>query len=159
METWHCSCDKCVYTNPSSRCDVCVNFSNFERKPEPDKRPEEKPAVAVPRLIDANALLEEIDEEIEVCQPETTPSNKFISIGLKTARKDINRMPTVDAVPVKRGHWITTQKTIDDNITTCSNCKREFYIEDLVAVGNEGDYCEFCPSCGADMLGETEENQ
>jgi hypothetical protein len=59
------------------------------------------------------------------------------------------------ATTVKRGHWITTQKTIDDNITTCSNCKREFYIEDLVEVGNENGYSEFCPSCGADMRGAT----
>ena len=60
------------------------------------------------------------------------------------------------ASTVKRGNWITTQKTIDDNITTCSNCKREFYIEDLVEVGNEDGYCEFCPSCGADMRGDTD---
>ena len=65
----------------------------------------------------------------------------------------IENAPTVDVKPVKRGHWITTQKTIDDNITTCSNCKREFYIEDLVEVGNDDGYCEFCPNCGAEMNG------
>lgn len=59
-----------------------------------------------------------------------------------------------DWKPVKRGKWITTQKTIDDGITTCSYCHREFYIDDLVQVGNSAGFCEFCPACGAKMGGD-----
>lgn len=108
------------------------------------------------RLIDANALCDVLDEGAYV--------QVYNSAGDAVGRKPmpiefkrfIDAQPTIDAVPVKRGHWITTQKTIDDNITTCSNCKREFYIENLVEVGNENGYCEFCPSCGADMRGDTD---
>ena len=98
-------------------------------------------------LIDANALLKKLQEQQKYSS--TTDSR-----GRAKAIVELIHAPTVDAKPVKRGHWITTQKTIDDNITTCSNCKREFYIENLVEVGNENGYCEFCPSCGADMRGD-----
>lgn len=56
-----------------------------------------------------------------------------------------------DLRPAKHGKWITTQKTIDDGITTCSYCHREFYIDDLVPVSNAGGFCEYCPACGAKM--------
>lgn len=114
------------------------------------------------RLIDANALLEEIDEEIEVCQPETTPSNKFISIGLKTARKDINRMPTINAVPVRCGRWVDYGNGVG---LFCSECKHKIHYRNGIketTVFSDGKfefmqhpvrngYYDFCPKCGADM--------
>lgn len=99
------------------------------------------------RLIDVNEVrLIESDSDAYIGE-----WNDDYEKGFDDAIHKVMELPTVDAVSVKRGHWITTQKTIDDNITTCSNCKREFYIENLVEVGNEDGYCEFCPSCGADM--------
>lgn len=109
------------------------------------------------RLIDANALLEEIDEEIEVCQPETTPSNKFISIGLKTARKDINRMPTVDAQPIIHAHWIM----LDKQVGQCSNCG---YCQKSNGIDKTGHgnihklVYKWCAVCGAKMEEKHEEN-
>lgn len=33
---WYCNCDDCIYSEPSSQCEVCVNFSNFKRRPQPE---------------------------------------------------------------------------------------------------------------------------
>ena len=100
------------------------------------------------RLIDANAAKEKIGFAIEalVCSDADVIRND----ALLDAIKIVDSMPTINAQPVKRGKWITTQKTIDDGITTCSYCHREFYIDDLVPVGNADGFCEFCPACGSD---------
>lgn len=55
------------------------------------------------RLIDADALLLEIEEELEHKSPFfTTLQNEMIDCGLRIAAKDIRHMPTVDAVEVVR---------------------------------------------------------
>lgn len=101
------------------------------------------------RLIDANALLKKLQEQQKY-------SSVTDSRGRAKAILELIHAPTVDAVPVNRGHWKTTQATFDSGMTTCSYCLKEFYIDDLVEVGNENGYCEFCPSCGADMRGDTD---
>ena len=63
------------------------------------------------RLIDANALLLEIEEELSNESPFfTTEQNKLIDMGLRIAAGDIRHQPTVDAVEVVR----------------CRDCKRCF---------------------------------
>ena len=62
------------------------------------------------RLIDANALLLEIEEELQYESPRfTAEQNKLIDMGLRIAAKDIRHRPTVDAVEVVRckkcQHW------------------------------------------------------
>lgn len=107
------------------------------------------------RLIDANALMKSIcghecgcnPEECDGMESETVPCNFYAYV---------NEAPTIDAHPVKQGKWITTQRTIDDGFTTCSYCHSEFYIDNLVHVGNEDGFCEFCPRCGARMDGDND---
>ena len=55
--------------------------------------------------------------------------------------EDIRNIPTVDAEPVKRGHWIMKP----NGYGTCSNCKRCSL--DL-GCGVDSNYC---PNCGAKM--------
>ena len=53
------------------------------------------------RLIDANALLLEIEEELShESHFFTTEQNKLIDMGLRIAAGDIRHQPTVDAVEV-----------------------------------------------------------
>jgi hypothetical protein len=122
------------------------------------------------RLIDADALCRKISESIRQANEwENEAREKKDTHGVKYAidtRRSLLSMlsrvqeePTIDAQPVKQGKWITTQKTIDDGFTTCSYCHREFYIDDLVHVGNEDGFCEFCPSCGSDNRGDANGNQ
>ena len=57
----------------------------------------------------------------------------------------IENAPTIEP---KRGRWI---RTFDGNewYWYCSNCKNEWYEDDLYMGGNE--FPNFCPNCGADM--------
>lgn len=73
------------------------------------------------RLIDADALIEEIDGAL------------LDSIAEGIAIEKIMEQPTVDAEPIRRGKWI------DDN---CSECGQYVY---------RGDMRNYCPCCGARM--------
>jgi Zn finger protein HypA/HybF involved in hydrogenase expression len=86
----------------------------------------------MPRLIDADALTAEITVLIE-------RNSKFIDKGLANLITDaIEETPTVDAKPVKHGHW-----RWHGSYYTCSVCGEEQYGVDT------GRY--YCPNCGAKM--------
>ena len=78
------------------------------------------------RLIDANALTEQFDE----CN--------FKGFVL---RRLIEMQPTVDAVEVVHGRWISHEY---DMAYSCSTCK---YITDW-------HLSNYCPQCGAKMDGD-----
>lgn len=60
----------------------------------------------------------------------------------------IERAPAVDAVPAKRGHWITVGKTDSrSNILKCSCCGR---------TRRGSGKSAFCRDCGADMRATNE---
>lgn len=61
----------------------------------------------------------------------------------------IDSIPTVDAVPVRRGKWIEKEDwSIDDYYYTCSVCGEDFVTVDGTPSEN---LWNFCPNCGADM--------
>lgn len=94
------------------------------------------------RLIDADEIIKEtygvvikdmfhMDETVEVI-----------------SRKDIDNAPTIDAEPVRHGHWIFNPKDAIEMMFTlpkCSECGAES--------PNGGNYC---PNCGAKMDEEKE---
>ena len=51
---------------------------------------------------------------------------------------EIEHLPTVDAVPVRHGHWVVDPE--DDGVCSCSECGRYEFYESA-----------FCPNCGAQM--------
>ena len=87
------------------------------------------------RLIDANALLDKLIK-----------TSRYFDVKF-----DIEEAPTVDAVEVVHGKWLTWKeqfpKTILNNTETlgvfCSVCK--------MYADNDFDYC---PNCGAKMDGD-----
>ena len=79
------------------------------------------------RLIDADALIEEALTEG--------------AYGYVDA-KQIADVPTIDAVPVRHGHWETNSDRPDTLI--CSVCKCGFDMW-------KHDPHNFCPGCGAKM--------
>lgn len=107
--------------------------------------------------IEREALLKEIDEEIEFESPMyTTEQNEYLTKGLKIARKDIKRFPSADVVEVVHGCWKGIE--LKDTCSVCNRsiseiCDADSYIEievlsELIA----------CPFCGAKMDGDDNES-
>lgn len=61
----------------------------------------------------------------------------------------IKEAPTVDVKEVKRGHWIW----LEGNLYECSECPEKTEVDEKM---NEPLY-KFCPYCGADMRGDTDD--
>lgn len=95
----------------------------------------------MPRLIDADALIEVIDNELF-----STKSRKCYE------KMRVRKQPTIDAEPVRHGRWIELKTYDEDGYYVfeykCSECK---YIEPF-GVSN------YCPNCGAKMDLEEGEN-
>ena len=94
------------------------------------------------RLIEADALY--------------TLFVKMKSFGELTAKKAIRcveEAPTVEAEPVRHGHW----KPFDEDEYTCSLCGNIFVTMDGEhPLSNEFKYCPFC---GAKMDAKEKENE
>ena len=89
------------------------------------------------RLIDADALIEEALTEG--------------AYGYVDA-KQIADAPTVDATPVRHGHWIIGVDNDDFDIK-CSKCKwtDTFEVAGIAAVKRIAKVMHYCLSCGAKM--------
>ena len=87
------------------------------------------------RLIDANALKEQIAKEIHTYWTNGTGGYCLA----EDAIADIDNAPTVDAVEVVHARWIDVRQYCGDYM--CSNCKE---------LSRTKTY-NYCPGCGADM--------
>ena len=70
----------------------------------------------------------------------------------RATQKVIESIPADDVRPVVRGKWINPRPDSE----MCSVCRTRFSISSLFAVGSNEEP-NFCPNCGADMRGETNE--
>lgn len=87
------------------------------------------------RLIDADALLKRIKKD-----PLFPLVEQYGISGV------IKAEPTVDAEPVKHGHWIKYYETDNGRCLRCSKCQCLMVF--IVGDGREDNYC---PNCGAKM--------
>lgn len=100
------------------------------------------------RLIDADALLEELNQLNTYTYTKDINGGKltFQVYGIGDVGRLITKMPTVTLDDTRpRGRWIMHDDEILGLSCECSAC----YIETC------GD-TPFCPNCGADMRGEGE---
>lgn len=88
------------------------------------------------RLIDADALIKEIDNEMF-----STESRKCWE------KMRVRKMPTIDAEPVRHGRWIPQDNTFTRYM--CSECEGK----------NHGGHEKYCPSCGAKMDLEVQDGE
>lgn len=88
----------------------------------------------MPRLIDADKVAEAI-----------AWLDEYDFVIWHDVQKCIDKVPTVDAEPVRHGHWEWHEDACD---YFCSNCKRFVYNCSLEIVSGEYQYC---PHCGAKM--------
>lgn len=61
---------------------------------------------------------------------------------------ELNCLPSVDAVPVVHGRWMTYDDRWIDTHYQCSECGYEWFLEDGNPIDNG---MNFCPNCGAKM--------
>ena len=95
----------------------------------------------MPRHIDADALIEEIDN--------TKTSSIGEAITLSYVRDFIIGAPTADVRENVRGKWLRKFESHRWVNNTCSNCGWAKIVDIHVSL----DY-NYCPYCGADMRGE-----
>ena len=65
---------------------------------------------------------------------------------------EIKNAPTVDAVPVRHGRWISRPAPSNSycGYLICSNCGEEV---------SDADEYNYCPNCGSDMRGDNSEHE
>ena len=72
--------------------------------------------------------------------------------GLKTAKKLMMQLPSAQPER-KRGEWIPDNNCYYETRYICSECKLPFRVETFMMKPSWW----FCPNCGADMRGESDE--
>ena len=99
------------------------------------------------RLIDAN--------KIKYHQEKVCYGHGCFRTEETVSREEIDRIPTADAVEVVHGRWEFSHTTSDGkfDIVKCSNCGHNAF--GIAIYVTEGHYC---PSCGAKMDGDGNEN-
>jgi len=89
----------------------------------------------MPRLIDADVLVKTLNEVLD----EDPSLSKVLLV--RFAEQILNDAPTVDAEPVKKGHWIEK-----DDECECPFCGKTWNYTD-----NCTETFDYCPNCGAKM--------
>jgi len=95
------------------------------------------------RLIDVDRLLKEFPIRINHYDKEN--GNFRYVLGIEAVMDYVKEMPTVEAEPVRHGHWVRN----DNGTYSCSECQSW--------IPNEQHYyARYCLHCGAKMDEEKE---
>lgn len=105
------------------------------------------------RLIDANELIIEMEAG---CLPIDEKGISGILGDNSCVRDYINAAPTIEAEPVRHGHWVL----IEHEFFTCSECGNAYFTgadstSEAMHKLKTGDYFAYCPHCGAKMDRDT----
>ena len=105
------------------------------------------------RLIDADAVVKGLQEEIRKCEPVTPFDAPLVRFQKRVVPKLLQSVidylayiPTVDAVPVVHGEWLLRHEG-HGHYWECSVC----HTNPCIYVTKD---TKFCPSCGAKMDGD-----
>ena len=106
------------------------------------------------RLIDADAVRQKREDFAVTSNPEM---NRFNRMFVDLFNREIDKAPTIDAVPVVHGKWISVKNPqwpaySHDKCSICGwlNTKNSVCRDEK----NKAHSLNFCPNCGADMRGE-----
>lgn len=94
----------------------------------------------MPRYVDADELWLQIDKQESFEQGR----NRAYYKGLRDAKNILNEQPTANVVEPKKGRWMRR----DSSLFRCSECGRFSPTKE-----------NFCPTCGADMREEKEDEK
>lgn len=95
--------------------------------------------------IEKQAAIDNIEKSFD----KETILNRFVR---KIAISAVRRMEPVDIRPVVRGCWVFNE---EDGHCYCSECGGVSPMDDQN--GDECDCPDYCPNCGADMRGTSDE--
>ena len=97
------------------------------------------------KIINTQDALDAIDANVGILYDSPTL--------VTSLKKMVNKLPPVDAVPVRRGRWETDGMMMDDGeylMTRCTACGEAY---------EYGYNMPFCPNCGAKMDGKGDGNE
>ena len=125
------------------------------------------------RLIDAVAYAAEMAKRQDACGKWMDSAIDELTLQraegaytmLCEAKLTLDKMPTIDAVPVVHGEWITTEETewgiFPFKKKTCSVCDckidHTFMLACMDYFDDKDTVFHYCPNCGARMDGERRE--
>lgn len=111
------------------------------------------------RLIDADALIEDLEYDVELDARALDDTDLSLGRNRELVQFDkdckqnaidmLKKAPTVDAEPVRHGHWVG----IDDEPCEVWECDMCGYIYE-----SDQQWYNYCPNCGAKMDGEQNGN-
>ncbi|MBR2556329.1 MAG: hypothetical protein IKE94_15895 [Aeriscardovia sp.] len=106
------------------------------------------------RLIEADAIY----KILESCEIKKDTYGSLLNdwdhgynCGIERAESEIECAPTVDAVPVRHGHWIDIDSETYTWAIRCNKCGHERSM-----MSTQKTYPTYCEKCGARMDGEEE---
>lgn len=106
------------------------------------------------RLIDADAIPELFDKEYKATKLLIEQGEEHLdnlAEGFTEAHHVIQKMPTIEAEPVKHGHWISLTNCSNSGVY-CSICHKKVYKEDYAWCNRKNKLrSNYCPNCGAKM--------
>lgn len=123
------------------------------------------------RLIDANKLMiilqDHCDANCVYTEQERQKTDICDTCLLGDAKDYIDRMPTIEAEPIRHGMWIKMSDAGQD-IIFCSECGGELSRRAITSSNPQFDLflklkcidkTAYCPHCGAKMDEEVDENE
>ena len=100
------------------------------------------------RWIDADAL------KLDILQTEATFGDTWVGKILKVINRSIvDEAPTVDAEPIRHGHWVDVGSEV---ARVCSYCHEDVLYAVMYNLKGEEVSLKYCPYCGAKMDEVTE---
>lgn len=91
------------------------------------------------RLIDADEILQYLEKQRTFAVVDCKRNNAY-GKGMRDAMKIIKEAPTIEAEPVRHGHWINVWDENDPNISTFGRCSKC----DEKSKRPLGRYCRWC---------------
>lgn len=119
------------------------------------------------RLVDADNIVAKLKNYYESLSPDVQ-SELIRRDEVSSCIAELINAPTVDAQPVKHGHWADYGSGVG---MYCSECRHRIRYRngiretakfsdgefEFVQYASKNGYYNFCPKCGADMRGDSDE--
>ena len=96
------------------------------------------------KYVNLDKIIAKLEKAIEEHKADISEENAITAWIFKRFIAELEKVPTVDVVPVKHGHWVKEKPDVLIH-WHCSVCKNCYYLEEPNA--------NYCPNCGAKMDG------